>query len=176
MRIVGGRYKSIRFKPPKGFKSRPTTDFAKEGLFNVLTHRLDLEEMEVLDLFCGTGNISFEFLSRGATVTSIDNNFKCLKYIKETAQKLDALNQISLLRLDVKRYLEDTTSKFDIVFMDPPFDIKHYEELIGLVFAKKLLKKEGILIVEHHKKIDLTGIQNFEQLKKYGNVCFSFFS
>lgn len=176
MRIVGGKYKSIRFKPPKGFDSRPTTDFAKEGLFNILTHRLDLDQLNVLDLFCGTGNISFEFLSRGAQVKAVDVNFKCLKYIKELALKLDASNDISLLRMDVNKYLLDSQDKFDLIFMDPPFNTGNYKELIDLVWSKNLLNPKGILIVEHHKKVDLSEIERYEETRKYGNVCFSIFS
>lgn len=175
MRIVGGKFKSVRFKPPKGFKSRPTTDFAKEGLFNVLTHKLDLHDAEILDLFCGTGNISFEFLSRGAKVTSVDQNFKCVKYVKEIALSLKASNDIITHRNTAEKFLSTSEASYDIIFMDPPFDIKDYKDLIELVYSLGKLKKEGLLIVEHHKKIDLSDIAHFSFLKKYGSVSFSFF-
>ena len=176
MRIVGGKFKSIRFKPPKAFTSRPTTDFAKEGLFNTLSHRMELEEISVLDLFCGTGNISFEFLSRGASVVSVDQNFKCLKFMEQVTKKLKALNQLKLVRSDVQKYIIGCENAFDVVFMDPPFDQVNYDELIVLVYKHQIVKPEGLLIVEHHKKVDLSDLSNYEQTKKYGSVCFSFFT
>jgi 16S rRNA (guanine(966)-N(2))-methyltransferase RsmD len=176
MRIVGGKYRSVRFKPPKAFNSRPTTNFAKEGIFNVLLHRVDLNQKQVLDLFCGTGNISFEFLSHGAKVTAVDVNFKCLKYIKGVAQKLDAISDICPVRMDVNKFISESEDRFDIVFMDPPFDTSNYKDMIDEVLDKPMLNTEGILIVEHHKKVDLSHVDGFEVMRKYGSVCFSIFS
>ncbi len=175
MRIVGGKFKSIRFRPPKGFTSRPTTDFAKEGLFNVLSHRSNLEDIEVADLFCGTGNITFEFLSRGSKVVSVDSNFKCIGYIKDTAKKLGVGEKSHPVKMDVNRFIEDTVFQFDIVFIDPPFDNDKYVEIIDKLFENNIVKENGLLVVEHHKKKDFSNHPRFSFIKKYGNITFSFF-
>jgi 16S rRNA (guanine966-N2)-methyltransferase len=175
MRIVGGQFKSVRFSPPKGFTSRPTTDFAKEGLFNVLSHSRNLEEQVVADLFCGTGNITFEFLSRGSNVTSVDSNFRCVGYIKDTAKKLGVGEKSLPLKMDVQRFIKDSAMQFDIVFMDPPFDSDIYFDTIDNIFLKGLIKAKGLLVVEHHKKKDLSSHPKFSFTKKYGNITFSFF-
>jgi 16S rRNA (guanine966-N2)-methyltransferase len=134
MRVISGKLKGIRFSPPKGFPSRPTTDFAKEGLFNFLGNRLNFEDIEVLDLFAGTGNISFEFASRGTKqVFSVDRNYKCIQFINSMITKHN-LNNISTTKMEVTSFIKGTNSQFDLVFADPPFDYLEYHNLIKDVF------------------------------------------
>jgi 16S rRNA (guanine(966)-N(2))-methyltransferase RsmD len=176
MRVVSGKIKGIRFSPPKGFPSRPTTDFAKEGLFNVLEHRLSLFDLDILDLFAGTGNISFEFASREAgNITSVDQNFKCLRFIDEMAKKHGLDEDITTIKSEVLYYVERCNSTYDLIFADPPFDYKHYDKLVEKVLAGGLLREEGLLIIEHSARVHLEGLPQYVESKKYGNVVFSLF-
>ena len=176
MRIVSGKIKGIRFSPPKGFPSRPTTDFAKEGLFNVLDHRLSLYDLDILDLFAGTGNISYEFASREAgAITSVDQNFKCLRFIDEMARKYGLDNDITTFKSEVLYFIERCSSNYDLIFADPPFDYKHYDKLVEKVWTGKLLREEGLLVVEHSARVNLNHLPSFVEAKKYGNVVFSLF-
>lgn len=175
MRIVSGRLKRMRFQPPKGFPSRPTTDFAKEGLFNVLENQLYINELNVLDLFAGTGNISFEFASRGAEqVTAVDRNFKCTKFIQSFAEK-HSLDNILVQKSDVFKCIEQNKKSYDLVFADPPFDVDFYDRLIDQIMQGDLLSKKGIFILEHEKRKEFNEHPNFDVSRKYGNVVFSFF-
>lgn len=173
MRIIGGRYKGKPIHPPKGLLLRPTTDFAKEALFNILNNRIDLEGAEVLDLFCGTGNISFEFGSRGSRVTSVDANFRCCAFIRDTAATLSL--SISTVKTDVFSFLKSSHSQFDLIFADPPYDLETIPSIHGLVLAGNLLKPGGLLIIEHGAKTKLEGLDGYSETRKYGNVNFSFF-
>ena len=176
MRIVSGKLKRMRFSPPKGFPSRPTTDFAKEGLFNVLENRLDLSSIRVLDLFAGTGNISFEFASRDAEqVVSVDRNFKCVRFIQSFAEKHD-LSNVMVQKSDVFKFIEQHGAKYDLVFADPPFKAEFYDRLIDKVLDSDLLKENGIFILEHEKHRHLEDHPFFVESRKYGNVVFSFFT
>ncbi|MDG2153531.1 MAG: 16S rRNA (guanine(966)-N(2))-methyltransferase RsmD [Crocinitomicaceae bacterium] len=178
MRIISGLWKGRRIKELKGFHSRPTTDFAKEGLFNVLEHSINIQELKVLDLFTGTGNISFEFISRGAqSVFSIDSNFSSIQFVKKTSKLLNAPeNKHHILKLDALKYLNKTEDKFNLIFADPPFEYNEYEKLIHVIKELKILKDEGTLIIEHFKKVDLSDFSGYQKSHLFGNVCFSFFN
>jgi 16S rRNA (guanine966-N2)-methyltransferase len=176
VRIVGGKLKGFRLQVPKAFDSRPTTDFAKEALFNLITNNFDIDQCDVLDLFTGTGSLSLEFASRGAlSVTAIDWNTACLKFIGEICKKYD-LNQVKLLKNDAIKFIQIANIQFDIIVADPPYDYKYYDKMIDLVFEKELLKAGGMLIVEHGKQNKFESLTNFRDVRNYGGVHFSFFS
>ncbi len=176
MRIVSGLLKARRFSIPKNFPSRPTTDFAKEGLFNILEHQIDLEDLDILDLCAGTGNISFEFASREAgKITVVDQNYNCIKYIQETSKKFEIDSVITTIKSEIIKYLKQTNAQFDIIFADPPYEFKFYDEIIEETFNRNLLKKNGVLIIEHSHRLNLKEKPHFETMRNFGNVSFSFF-
>jgi len=175
MRIIGGKLKGIRLNPPKKLPVRPTTDMAKEALFNILGNKVDIEQLKILDLFSGTGNISLEFASRGAKqITSVDINFGCVSYLKTTSKELD-LAQISTFKSDVFKFLNAETEKYDLIFADPPYDISKIPEIAQIVFNKQLLADDGLLIIEHQSMHNLGNHPNFVEKRKYGYSAFSFF-
>ena len=178
MRIISGYLKGMRIKNLKGFHSRPTTDFAKEGLFNVLEHGYELENIKVLDAFAGTGNISYEFISRGSSsVYSVESHHKAIKFIKETSKELNiSAEQHQIIKADVHKFLLKTEATFDIIFADPPFDYSDYSMITSVSKSRKLLNLSGILIIEHYKKIDLSHLEGFQKSQAFGNVYFSFFN
>jgi 16S rRNA (guanine(966)-N(2))-methyltransferase RsmD len=175
MRIIGGKYGRRIIKPPKNLPVRPTTDLAKESLFNILRHKIDFDGKMALDLFAGTGSISYEFVSRGcAEVLSIDQNYKCIQFIKDTMRDFDMKN-MQVLRTEVFRFLKSTPMKFDIIFADPPYNLPDIENLNPLIMERNLLNKQGILIIEHPGTIDLSAQICFQEHRKYGHVNFSLF-
>ena len=177
MRIISGSLKGRRLVAPKKLPVRPTTDMAKEGLFNILNNTYYFEDLQVLDLFTGTGNISFEFASRGASeVTAVDAHSGCVNYVAKTARALDL--DIHTVKMDVFKYLTSLRSAYDIIFADPPYhlEIARFSELVQLVFSKKLLQPDGLLIIEHASPTDLSKLPNFKEKRKYGSSTFSFFS
>lgn len=177
MRIIRGFLKSRRFTPPKNFPSRPTTDFAKEGLFNVLENSFSLQNLEILDLCAGTGNISYEFASREAGKTiAVDTNYNCCKFIQKMISEHKLENYIQVVKSDIRDYVRRCDRKFDLIFADPPYEISFYEELVNDILDKKLLNDHGVLIVEHGKQTNLSHINGYEKTKTYGNVNFSFFN
>ena len=176
MRIISGKHKSKRLTAPKNLPVRPTTDMAKEALFNIINNLYYFHELHVLDLFSGTGNISYEFGSRGTeNITAIDAHFGCIKYINTTSKELDI--NIQAYKSDVFKYLQKCNSKFDVIFADPPydFDLDKFENIVALVFENKLLNEGGVLIVEHSKQTDFSKNVNLSYQKKYGGNMFSFF-
>lgn len=176
MRIIRGKYKTRYFKFPKNFPSRPTTDFAKEGLFNVLENQLYLEGLSILDLCAGTGNISIEFLSREAgKVIAVDKNYNCVKQIKTIAHKYECEKDIQVVKADILKFLDKTNLTFDLIFADPPYLYEHHSKIAEIVFEKELLNKDGFLIIEHGRDTNLEDITHFQFLRIYGNVRFSFF-
>lgn len=176
MRIVGGKYRNRRLHPPNEMEARPTTDFAKEGLFNVLHHSVPLEDIRVLDLFAGTGSISLEFLSRGAAeVISVDQDRKLYDFMQSTSRELNEPNW-RMVKSDVFAFLRSHRGLYDIVFADPPFHIEHIERIPTLVMEAGLLGDEGLLIVEHQEKIKLNGLPGFQRVRTYGTIHFSFFA
>ena len=176
MRIISGIHKGKRIQAPKNLPVRPTTDMAKESLFNILNNLYYFQDLKVLDLFAGTGNISFEFASRGTqNITSVDAHYGCVKFINTTSKNLNA--PINAVKSNVFKYLEKTAQKYDIIFADPPYDFakEKFEEIIHLVFEKELLEPEGLLIVEHSKYTKLEEHEKLSYQKKYGGNMFSFF-
>ena len=175
MRIIGGKLRGLRLNPPKNLPVRPTTDLAKEALFNILQNQIELEGIKVLDLFCGTGNISLEFASReAAQVISVDRSIHCINYIKDTARQ-HHLDQIKTYKADVFKFLEMETEKYDLIFADPPYDLNRIPEIPKIIFEKDLLSPNGVLIVEHQSLQNLSNHPAFVEQRKYGHSSFSFF-
>ena len=175
MRIISGSYRGKQIRPPSGMKVRPTTDQAKEGLFNILIHRFDLETLEVLDLFAGTGSISYEFASRDTrSVVAVESDPNHFKFIRKT---LDALGfeNVTPVRGDAFRYLRHPYQSFDLIFADPPFDHPRLTELPDMVFSTAILAKEGWFILEHPRNHTFTAHPRFLSHRNYGGVNFSFF-
>ncbi|MFT4804254.1 MAG: 16S rRNA (guanine966-N2)-methyltransferase [Psychroserpens sp.] len=176
MRIVSGKYKGRRITAPKKLPIRPTTDMAKESLFNILNNQYYFEDISVLDLFSGSGNISYEFASRGTEqITAVDMNFGCIKFINETAESFEM--SISTIKSDVFKFLERTKQQHTIIFADPPYDfpIEEFAKIPQLVFQNSLLETDGLLIVEHSKYTDLSHLDHYSHSKSYGGNMFSFF-
>jgi len=177
MRIISGEYKGKRLMAPKKLPVRPTTDYAKEGLFNILNNNIDYSESTLLDLFSGTGNISYEFGSRGGKeMIAVDSFYGCVKYIESIAEELEL--PITTIKSDVIKYLSNCSKSFDIIFADPPynFELKQLEELVEAVYDKNLLNEDGMLIIEHKKQTDLSSVTNFQESRRYGDSVFSFFN
>ena len=176
MRVISGSLKGRRFNPTGNLNVRPTTDFAKESLFNIINNNFDFEDLKVLDLFAGTGNISFEFISRGCiSVTSIEGNHKCTDFIKKTCQEYDIKN-LQAVKTNVFSYLKFITTPFDMIFADPPYDMEDIDTIPTIVFKKNLLNKGGWLIIEHSRSVNFENHPNLVQHRMYGKVNFSFFS
>ena len=175
MRIISGKYRGRTINPPRNLRARPTTDFAKENLFNILTNLIDFEECTVLDLFAGTGSISYEFASRGVkSVTAVEINAVHHNFIRNTARDLGADN-IFAVKANVFLYLKSCPKSFDIVFSDAPYDLEDLEQVISLVLDGNILKEDGIFIFEHSEKYNFENHPLFWQSRSYGSVQFSFF-
>lgn len=176
MRIISGSHKGRRINAPRGLPVRPTTDMAKEALFNILNNNYYFEDLKVLDLFSGTGNISFEFASRGCKeIVAVDKDYRCIKFIAKTANELDF--NISVTKNDVFKFIEKVNLNFDIIFVDPPysFTVADCSRITSIIFERQLLNDNGILIIEHSKHTDLSVLEHFKYMKKYGGSIFSFF-
>ena len=175
MRIISGSHKSKRITAPNNLPVRPTTDMAKEGLFNILNNRYYFDEIRVLDLFSGTGNIAYEFASRGSEgIFCVDKNHNCIRFIQKTSQELN-FDVISTIQADVFEFLDRLNREHDIIFADPPYELDGLNDLIASVFDKSLLSQEGVLILEHSKMNDFSENTFFKNTRRYGNVNFSFF-
>jgi 16S rRNA (guanine(966)-N(2))-methyltransferase RsmD len=176
MRIIAGTLKGRRLNPPANLPVRPTTDMAREGLFNILNNYVDFDECTVMDLFAGTGAMSVEFISRGVReVTAVDINNACTDFIKSEAQRLE-LRNLRVVRADVFDLLKRANRKFDIVFADPPYAIEGLETLPGLVFDRQVLTDDGIFILEHPREYSFEEHPHFWQHRSYGKVNFTFFA
>lgn len=176
MRIISGKYKGRRINPPKNLPVRPTTDMCKEALFNILNNNFNFTELRILDLFAGTGSISYEFASRGAEpITSVDGDMGCVTFIKKTAKEFDM--DITAIKSDVFKFLEKSKANYDIIFADPPYGMeqKDFEKIVALIFENAILNEEGMLIVEHSKYTKLEHLEHFSFAKNYGGSVFSFF-
>lgn len=175
MRIISGKFRSRFIVAPKQLPVRPTTDFAKTALFNILANYFDFEEVSVLDLFCGTGNISYEFGSRGCEhLLAVDENIQAIKFVDETFRKL-AMQGTRIIRSEVFRFLETCHETYDIIFADPPYELRTTDLLPGIIFKKNLLKENGWLIIEHQSKRKLESEILSEETRVYGNCAFSIF-
>lgn len=178
MRIISGKWKGKRLLAPKNLPTRPTTDFAKEGLFNILSNRWDLNRLEIMDLFAGIGSFSWEILSReAANVVMVEKHHACIKFLNKTAESLAFHGQVSIIQKDVFEFLPHCKEKFDLIFADPPFDLERvdYQKLIDMVMEQKLLKEEGEFILEHNKEQNFENHPSFFQTRKYGVIHFTWF-
>lgn len=176
IRIVSGVHKGRKIKAPHKIGNIPTSDRLKEALFNIITVQYDLNSISVLDLFSGTGNISYEFASRGTKqITSVDQHYLAIKFIEQTRQLLDL--SIQVVQMNCFDFIEVCTKKFDIIFADPPYNYteKSYHQLIIRIDRMRLLNHGGILIIEHHVETDLSHIDWFMESRQYGNSRISFF-
>lgn len=177
MRIIGGQFGSRRFNPPaNNWPTRPTTDFAKEALYNILQHKIDFEETKMLDLFGGTGNHCYEFLSRGSEdVTYVDSFGKCVAFVKKTAKELGVEDELKVIKSDVFRFIKSNTDQYDFIFADPPYHLKTLHQLPDLILDNDLLAENGILTIEHDNQNSFEEHKRFVDVRKYGGCMFSFF-
>lgn len=176
MRIISGKFKGKRIHAPKKLPARPTTDFAKEALFNILNNRYHFENLEILDLFAGIGSISFEFGSRGARhIVSVEKDHRSVRFLDQTVKELGL--PIQVVKSDVIKYLSSVNKQFEIIFADPPygFSVEKLAEMVQIIFDREILADDGSLIIEHFKKTDLSGLPNYSHTKNYGSSEFSFF-
>ena len=176
MRIVSGFLKGRRFSPPSSFKARPTTDQARESLFNILNNLIDFEEQVVLDLFSGTGAMSYEFASRGCkSVTAIEKNYAHYKFIKSTTQELGLNKTIKIKKVDAFKLLSKIPESYTLIFADPPFNLPQIAHIPEMVMHSDHLTNEGLFILEHGPDQNFESDQYFWQVRHYGKVNFSFF-
>lgn len=175
MRIIGGTHGGRVLHVPKGLPVRPTTDRTKEALFNILSHQIYWEETRVLDLFCGTGNISLECLSRGAKdVLSVDKHPRCIKAVTSMKKNL-GIHTGKTLCVDVWKFLRQHEGTYDFIFLDPPYALPGQEGLIQLIFEQNLLAEDGLLVLEHSSTLSFSSLEGFDSLRKYGSSHLSFF-
>ena len=176
MRIIGGEHGGRKFNPPSKMPyTRPTTDIAKEGLFNVLQHKLDIEELKTLDLFGGTGSISYELASRGAAdLTIVEKDTAMYEFIKKTSLEL-RIENIKYIKMDVFKFISQCTDKFDFIFAGPPYALTTIDELPRLVFEKQLLNENGWFVLEHTPRNDYKRFPFYKTEKNYGTTIFSIF-
>ncbi|WP_353482678.1 RsmD family RNA methyltransferase [Haliscomenobacter sp.] len=177
MRIIGGKFKGRRFDPPADkWPTRPTMDFAKEGLFNILNNNLDFEATKMLDLFGGTGSHCYEFVSRGCTdVTYVDKFPAAIQFVKKTAEILKITDQVRIIRADVFKFMEGSGEDYDYIFADPPYDLATMDQIPDWIFKYKLLRAEGWFVMEHDPRHSYKHHPNYFQERNYGKTIFSFF-
>jgi 16S rRNA (guanine966-N2)-methyltransferase len=178
MRIIGGTFKGRRFNPPAdNWPTRPTTDYAKEGLFNIISNHFEFEDIKVLDLFGGTGSHSYEFISRGCRdVTYVDKFVGCIKFVDKTAKELGITGFLRIVRSDVFRFIETDTHQYDYIFAGPPYPLPNIPEIPDIILKKKLLKPGGWLVLEHNPQHDFKDHPNLLQVRNYGKTIFSIFT
>lgn len=176
MRIIGGEHGGRKFNPPSNMPyTRPTTDIAKEGLFNVLQHKLDFESLKTLDLFGGTGSISYELASRGVPdLTIVEKDNAMFDFIKKTSAAL-RLENFKVIKMDVFKYIQQCTERFDFIFAGPPYALTNIDDLPKLIFEKQLLNKDGRFVLEHTPRNDYKGTSYFVAERNYGTTVFSTF-
>jgi len=175
MRIISGKYKSRRFDIPHNFKARPTTDFAKENIFNVIRNLIDLEDAVALDLFAGTGSISFELLSRGCReVVCVERDAAHYAFIKKIKDELKA-DQLLTIKTDAMKYIASVNRTFDFIFADPPYAFPELSQIPENILSHHLLNPDGVFVMEHPKEYDFSHLPGFSQRRVYGAVNFSIF-
>jgi 16S rRNA (guanine966-N2)-methyltransferase len=175
LRIISGKYRGRHINPPTGFSARPTTDYARESLFNILNNRIDFEAVTVLDLFAGTGSISYEFASRGAVeIHLVEQDKGNIRFIRRMITEMNIEN-IKALHIDVKAFIRTCNMKYDIIFADPPYDLTWLSDIPRLVLDAGLLSHDGFLILEHPKDVMFNSQPGFYEHRNYGSVNFSFF-
>lgn len=176
MRIISGKFRGKKIEAPHELPVRPTTDFAKTGLFNILSFRKNLTGCTVLDLYAGTGNITYEFISRGVEhITSVDYHKGCTSFITSTLKKLNADNS-QVITSDALEWMENCRQQYDIIFADPPYENSPVAELVNIIFSNHLLKTDGLLIIEHSSNIKPVTNPVADEIRKYGAVAFSIFA
>lgn len=175
MRIIRGKYGRRRFDVPHNITARPTTDFARENIFNVIENIIDLEGKMALDLFAGTGAVSFELLSRGcAQVTAVETAITQLRFINSVKEKLGDEN-LKVVKADVFKYISTCKEQYDFIFADPPYDHKRFAEIPSLIMASGMVKPDTLVVIEHSKAYDFSSIPSFFEHRAYGSVNFSLF-
>lgn len=175
IRIISGRWRGKKIQAPKKLPVRPTTDMAKESLFNILNNHFYFEEIKALDLFAGTGNISYELSSRGCEdITAVDADTGCIRFMEKTADSLE-MEGLKVIRQDALQFLQRDFRQYDLIFADPPYDFEGYEKIVDPVFLNKLLTEDGLLVIEHQERQRLDELDFFKESRKYGNARFSFF-
>lgn len=177
MRIISGKFKGRKFYPPaKNWPTRPTTDYAKEGLFNIIYNNFDFEDLKVLDLFGGTGNHSYEFVSRGCEdVTYVDKHGPCVTFVKKIANELGIEDNININRMDVFKFIKYATQSYDYIFAGPPYPLPNIPEIPDLIIEKKMIKEGGWLVLEHNPNHDFENHPHLVDVRNYGKTIFSFF-
>lgn len=177
MRIIGGQFKGRKFYPPaKNWPTRPTTDYAKEGLFNILNNRIDFDEIAVLDLFGGTGNHSYEFISRGCRdVTYVDKFPGCVNFAKQTAKMLGVSDLMKIYRADVFKFMKTNHRQYDYIFAGPPYPLPTLDTIPDRIFEHELLLEDGLFVMEHNPNHDFKDHLHFTEVRNYGKTLFSFF-
>ncbi len=177
MRIVGGIFGGRRFSPPARIPARPTTEVAKEGLFNMLNNMIDFEGLKTLDIFGGTGSISYELASRGAgDLTLVEKDPTTIDFIRKTAKELDIADKLHIIRGDVFKFMNSNTAQYDFIFAGPPYALQNIDDLPLLVFEKNMLLPDGIFVLEHTPRNDYQKHPRFLKMKNYGTTVFSFFT
>ncbi|HYW96794.1 MAG TPA: RsmD family RNA methyltransferase [Bacteroidales bacterium] len=175
MRIISGTHKGRIIHPDKSFRARPTTDIARESLFNILVNNFDLESIRVLDLFSGTGSITYEFASRGCPqIDLVEKNYYHYRFIKRMLGEM-GFNQVKTWKTDVFTFIEHTPDQYDLIFADPPYDMPGIDTLPGLIEKHNLLAEDGWFILEHSKNLNFSAEPEFRMLRNYGSVHFSIF-
>lgn len=176
MRIISGKFRGKKITAPVGLPVRPTTDFAKTGLFNILAARYNLSQLKVADLFSGTGSLTYEFLSRGCQkVTAVDRDMGCIRFTRRMLEEMKAPASVTAIRSDALDWLKSTVETFDLIVADPPFGRTPADDITGLVLSRNLLRPGGLLVLEHATGNDLSSLAGYRESRKYGAVTFSFF-
>ncbi len=176
MRIIGGQYKGMKFEPPQLIPTRPTTDFAKEGLFNVINNYFNFDNVCWLDLFGGTGSLSYEFYSRGCRdITLVEAFPKCAEFIRQTFKQLGAGPEVQVIQGDVFQFIRESHRKYDLIFAGPPYALESLPSLPDLIFEKGLVLDQGWFILEHNPNHDFSKHPHFLFLRRYGSTLFSIF-
>ncbi len=176
MRIVGGEFGGRRFNPPARIPARPTTELAKEALFNMLSNSIDIDGIKALDLFGGTGSISYELASHGAAdITVVERDPSSIEFIKKTAAELHIEDRLHIIRGDVFKFMKQCTDKFALIFADPPYALDNIDEVPQLVFDRQLLQPGGLFVMEHTTRNDYQNHPHFQRMKNYGLTIFTFF-
>lgn len=177
MRVLGGSLKGRRFTPPaKNWPTRPTTDYSKEGLYNILMNRIDFEETRFLDLFGGTGNHCYEMISRGCKDATYVDRFKaCVRFVERTSEVFNISEFLSIFQMDVFKFIEQSSESYDLIFAGPPYALKTIDSIPNLIIQKALLNEDGFLILEHNPNVKFDNHQNLFEQRTYGQTIFSFF-
>lgn len=176
MRIINGKYRSKRISAPKNLPVRPTTDMAKEALFNLIENEYYIENLTVLDLFSGTGNITYEFASRGAkSITCVELNYNCIKFIKSNVKDME-FEQVQVIKSNALSYIKSTSHTFRFIFADPPYNMDKQEDMVTQIMESNLLSEDGWFILEHDNHHHFNHLNGYRQTRRYGSVNFSIFS